>query len=46
MNGQPTVDAAFADNLIVLDADEAHTKLLRSALDNAFPVEGNRAVNF
>jgi hypothetical protein len=46
LNGELSVDAAFADNLIVLDAGETHTRLLRSALDAAFPVEGNKAVNF
>jgi hypothetical protein len=46
LDGELSVDAAFADNLLVLDAGETHTKLLRSALDAAFPVEGNKAVNF
>lgn len=46
LNGALSVDAAFADHLIVLDAGDAHTQLLRSALDAAFPVEGNKAVNF
>ncbi|WP_144150878.1 hypothetical protein [Paraburkholderia sp. BCC1885] len=46
LNGALSVDAAFTDHLIVLDAGDAHTKLLRSALDATFPVEGNKAVNF
>ena len=46
LNGELSVDAAFADNLLVLDAGETHTRLLRSALDTAFRVEGNKAVNF
>ena len=46
LDGELSVDAAFADNLLVLDAGETHTKLLRSALDAAFPVEGNKALNF
>jgi hypothetical protein len=46
LDGALSIDAAFADNLIVLDAGETHTRLLRSALDAAFPAEGNKAVNF
>jgi hypothetical protein len=46
MNGKLNIDTAFDDNLLVLDASETHTKLLRSVLDRAFPVERGRAVNF
>jgi hypothetical protein len=46
LNEDLSVDTAFADNLIVLDAGETHTRLLRSVLDAAFPVAGNKAVNF
>ena len=45
LDGEISVDAAFADNLIILDAGEAHTKLLRSTLDAAFPVERSEAVS-
>src|ERR1700761_2571692 len=46
MNGKLNIDTAFDDNLLILDASETHTKLLRSVLDRAFPVERGRAVNF
>jgi hypothetical protein len=46
MNGKLNIDSAFDDNLLILDASETHTKLLRSVLDRAFPVERGRAVNF
>jgi len=45
-NGKLNIDTAFDDNLLILDASETHTKLLRSVLDRAFPVERSRAVNF
>ena len=46
MNGKLNIDTAFDDNLLILDASETHTKLLRSVLDRAFSVERGRAVNF
>ena len=46
MNGKLNVDTAFDDDLLILDASETHTKLLRSVLDRAFSLERSRAVNF
>jgi hypothetical protein len=46
VNGRLNIDHAFDDNLLILDAGESHTKLLRSALDCAFPIAKNQAVNF
>lgn len=46
VNGRLNIDHAFDDNLLILDAGESHTKLLRSALDCAFPIARNHAVNF
>jgi hypothetical protein len=46
LEGTLQVDAAFNDHLIVLDAGDAHARLLRATLDKAFPVERRQAVNF
>jgi hypothetical protein len=46
LNGTLEVQVAFDNHLIMLDAGEAHTKLLRATLDKAFTAERRRVVNF
>ena len=43
LDGRPSIDTAFAGDLVMLDAGAEHTAQLRAVLNDALPAEGSDA---